>query len=107
MTYRESTALKLVTIVCETVLLPRITGQLLKWGSTGYTVTPAQGRGSRGTRTGDIPGECHRVEAVVDDATAERILSGVSDHYFENYAVIAWVADVQVVRGTKYVGAGG
>lgn len=99
----ELTRLKLVTVVAETVLRERITRRLLEWGATGFTVIESNGKGSRGIRSGDVPGEGVRIEAVVDAETAERILNGVSDRYFENYAVIAWVSDVQVVRGQKYV----
>ncbi len=97
------TRLRLVTIVGETVLRERLTRQLLEWGATGYTVTPSSGKGSRGIRTGDVPGEGLRIEAVVDSSTAERILSGIAGLYFEHFSVIAWVSEVQVVRGDKYV----
>jgi nitrogen regulatory protein P-II 2 len=33
---------------------------------------------------------------------AERILARVAEEYFAHYAVIAWVEDVEVVRGDKY-----
>jgi nitrogen regulatory protein P-II 2 len=95
--------LRLVTIVAETVLRDRITGRLLELGATGFTVTPSNGRGSRGIRSGDVPGEGVRIEAVVSPDVAVRILEEVSVQYFPAYAVIAWVAEVQVVRGGKYV----
>lgn len=44
-----------------------------------------------------------RIEVVVSDEVADRILDHVAEHYFPNYAVIAFVADVAVVRGDKYV----
>jgi hypothetical protein len=34
---------------------------------------------------------------------AEKILTHVSHEYFEHYACIAWLSDVQVVRGDQYV----
>jgi len=96
-------SLKLITIVAETVLRDRLPRRLLEWGATGFTVCASHGRGSRGTRTGDVPGESVRIEVIVDGEAADRILAGIRDLYFENYAVIAWVTDVQVVRGDKYV----
>jgi hypothetical protein len=36
---------------------------------------------------------------------AEKILTHVSHEYFEYYACIAWLADVQVVRGQQYTQA--
>jgi len=43
-----------------------------------------------------------RIETIVGPAVADRILEHVSANYFEDYAVIAWVDDVGVVRGDKY-----
>ena len=95
----------LVTIVAETVLGDQITRSLLELGATGYTVTESRGRGSRGIRTGDIPGTGLRIEAVVGTEVARAILKMVQERYFADYAVIAWTTEVDVVRGDKYLGA--
>lgn len=94
--------MKLVTIVVEPVLEPRITAALKSLGATGYTVTEARGTGSRGTRMGEVPGEGRRIEAVVSPPAAERILQYIADHYFADFAIIAFVTDVEVLRGEKY-----
>ena len=99
----ELQPLKLVTIVAETVLRERITQRLLDWGATGFTVVESSGRGSRGIRTGDVPGESVRIETLVTRPIAIRILEEVAERYFPNYAVIAWVTEVEVVRGEKYL----
>lgn len=95
--------LKLVTIVAESVLKDRIIREVQELGASGYTLVQSQGRGSRGLRTGDIPGESVRLEVVVDDEAAGNIIDHLAEKYFENYAVIAWVTDVNVVRGDKYL----
>ena len=59
--------------------------------------------GSRGMRASDPPGQGVRIEVVVGPEVADRILDHVAEHYFPHYAVIAFVADVAVVRGEKYV----
>ncbi len=100
----ELHGLQLVTIVAETVLRDRITRRLQDLGATGFTVTESQGRGSRGLRTGDVPGQGVRIETLVTPEVAVRILGMVAERYFADYAVIAWVTEVQVVRGDKYVG---
>ena len=99
-----ATRLRLVTIVAETILEERITRELLELGATGFTVTESHGRGSRGMRTGDIPGQGVRIEVVVPSAVSERIVARLRDAYFPHYAVIAWLTDVDVVRGEKYAG---
>ncbi len=95
--------LRLVTIVAETILEERITRELVELGATGFTVTESHGRGSRGMRTGDIPGDSVRIEVVVATSVADAIVERLRDAYFPHYAVIAWLTDVDVVRGEKYV----
>jgi len=94
--------LKLVTIVAEPVLEERLVRALQELGARGHTASAAHGGGSRGMRASDPPGESVRIETVVGAAAAERILAHVAEHYFPNYAVIAFVSDVHVVRGEKY-----
>jgi nitrogen regulatory protein P-II 2 len=95
--------LKLITIVAEPVLEEQITFELRKLGARGFTVTASHGEGSRGMRASAVPGDGVRIEAVVSAPVADRVLDHVAQHYFPRYAVIAFVGDVQVVRGEKYV----
>ncbi len=97
------TTLKLVTIICEPVLEAKIEQDLKRLGASGYTVTEGRGEGSRGLHAGDIPGSNLRIETIVAPDKAEPIMQWIADHYFEHYSVIAWLSDVQVVRGDKYV----
>ena len=98
----QTVPLKLVTVVAEPVLEERIVELLYRLGARGHTVTTAHGAGSRGMRASDPPGESVRIEVVVSDVVASRILDRVATEYFPHYAVIAFVLDVQVVRGEKY-----
>jgi nitrogen regulatory protein PII len=95
--------LYVVTLIAEPVLEDHITRDLLAHGATGFTVIEARGKGTRGIRTGDIPGQNVRIETVVTKRVAERILERVQDKWFESYAVIAWAHATKVVRGDKYV----
>ena len=65
------------------------------------------GRGARNARNVIDTGgaKTMRLEVVVPMDVAEKILTHVSHNYFEHYACIAWLADVQVVRGHQYVKA--
>ena len=91
-----------ITIVAEAVLEDRLLRELRALGATGYTITDARGAGSRGRRTMDLGGRNIRVEVIATAALADAILAHVAEHYFEHFAVIAWVDDVAVVRGDKY-----
>lgn len=96
-------SLKLVTIVAERILRDRIVEEIRRLGARGYTLTEASGEGSRGVRAHEWEGPDVKVETVVSPEVAERILAHVAEQYFEYYAVIAYVQDVTVVRGDKYV----
>lgn len=95
--------LELITIVAETVLEDVLTRGLLERGATGYTVTSSRGRGSRGVRSGDIPGEGVRIEVIVGPDRADVILDWIRRQYFPHYAVIVWSTRAEVLRGEKYV----
>lgn len=95
--------LKLVTIVTEALLEAGITTTLKKLGATGYTITDARGSGSRGVRdagwssSGNI-----RIEVICTPEVADRIATHLREHYYENYAMIIFIADVGVLRPGKF-----
>ena len=99
----HTVSLRLVTIVAEPVLEEQIVELLHRLGARGHTVTDSRGAGSRGMRAADPPGGGVRIEVVVSAEVADRILRHVAEQYFPNYAVIAFVSSVDVVRGDKYV----
>ena len=100
----NTVALKKVTIVAEAVLAPFIVREIRELGASGYTVIDVRGEGSRGVRASEWEGDNVMVETLVGAGTADRILAHVAAEYFEHYAVIAYVTDVHVVRGDKYLG---
>jgi nitrogen regulatory protein PII len=94
--------LRLVTLVAESVLAEMLTEDLKRLGARGFTKTEAQGEGSRHLRAGEIPGHNVKIETVVTPAVADAILEHVAQTYFSDYAIIAYVSEVHVVRGEKY-----
>jgi nitrogen regulatory protein P-II 2 len=94
--------LKLVTIIAEPVLEPRITQELRHLGASGFTVVEGRGEGSRGLHAAEIPGNNVRIETVVPPDVADRIVTHLASTYFTSYEVIAYLSDVAVVRGEKY-----
>lgn len=97
--------LKLVTVVGETVIMEDIAEEGLGLGATGFTLSEVVGQGSRSARNvAAVAGaKTMKLEFVVPMEVAERILTHVSHEYFEHYACIAWLSDVQVVRGQQYL----
>lgn len=96
-------SLKLITIITEAVVSEKIIREIQESGASGYTAVAAEGRGSRGVRASEWEGRNVKIEALVSDQVADKILHLLSEYYFENYAVVAYAQDVQVVRGEKYI----
>lgn len=99
----HTTTLKLVTIVTERILQDRLLQAVDSLGASGYTLTQATGRGSRGVRASEWEGPDTRIETLVSPAVADAIVEHIATHYFEHYAVIVFVQDAEVVRGEKYL----
>ncbi len=96
-------SLKLVTVVAEEVLKDQLVRKILELGATGASYHSTEGTGSRTARHDDVFGENFQLKVVCPQDVAERILTYISHHYFDDYAIVAWVSDVQVVRGSHYI----
>jgi nitrogen regulatory protein P-II 2 len=99
----NTVTLKLVTIVAEALLEPQLIREIRSLGASGYTLTRVHGEGSRGVRASEWEGGNIKIEALVGEELADRILTHVAETYFEHYAVVTYVTDAAVVRGDKYV----
>jgi nitrogen regulatory protein P-II 2 len=99
----QTTKLKLVTIIAESILEERLLRELRQLGARGYTIGAARGEGSRGFHGIDWEGQNVRLETLVSAEVAARILEHVSRHYFADYAVIVYTLDAEVLRSEKYL----
>lgn len=99
----ELTTLPMLTIIGESVLRDRLIEELARVGAKGYTITQVLGEGPRHIRSGDLPGDNVRIETITTREIADRLLEVLANDYFPDYAIIAFVSDVRVVRGSKYV----
>ncbi|MGV8942300.1 MAG: P-II family nitrogen regulator [Lysobacter sp.] len=94
---------KLLTIIAEALLEQRMVKDLERWGAHGYTITDARGKGGRGVRnagwehSGNI-----RVEVVCDATTAATIAEHLKEQYYDNYAMILFIGEVEVLRPEKF-----
>jgi nitrogen regulatory protein P-II 2 len=95
--------LKLITIVAEEVLKEQLIHKVQELGATGCSYHPTQGTGSRSARHDDVFGENFQMKIVCPQDVADKILTHISRHYFEKYAIVTWVMDVDVVRGSQYI----
>ena len=98
------TVLSKITIVSERLLKDDIIDLVKETGATGWTLTAVEGEGSRGVRAGEWEGRNVMIESLVSEANADRILMALNERFMENYAVVAWVTEVAVLRGEKFLG---
>lgn len=99
------TELTLVTVIAEAVLEHRLVHEVQAAGATGWTISGARGQGSRGVRASEWEGGNIRLEILCSSAVADRLLHVLEHHFFEHYAVVAFVHPVSVLRGEKYQAA--
>jgi nitrogen regulatory protein P-II 2 len=93
---------KLVTIICEPVLLPSILSLTKESGATGFTVTDVSGEGSGEKRSGEIPGSKSKIEVVAEPDLALKMMQQLADRFFKNYAVITYSSDISILRPEKF-----
>ena len=99
----ETSTVTLLTVVCEALLKERLLAELRQAGARGWTISEAQGEGSRHRRVGEILGDNIRLEILLSPRLADVLLTRLAEEYFPRFAIIAWTTSVQVVRGEKYV----
>lgn len=94
---------KKLTVVVEAVLEDRLTRELLSMGMKGYTAYEVRGHGLPGGATGDdFENATLKIESLMTADVADRALEHLAKEYFPHYSVIAYVEEVQVVRGSRY-----
>ena len=94
---------KLLTIVTEAVLETTLIRDIEKHDVRGYTITDARGKGSRGVRGAGLETSSNiRIEVVCDAGTASNLAAHLRDHYYEDYAMILFLSDVEVLRPAKF-----
>ena len=94
---------KLVTIVTEAALERHVVADAERLGARGCTVTDARGSGSHGRRESPWEhGGNVRIEIVCDEALAGRLVAHLRDTYYEAYAMVVFVSDVEVLRPQKF-----
>lgn len=94
--------LKKVTIIGERVLKDPLIAMLRQHGARGFTLTAVEGEGSRGVRASEWEGRNVCIDTIVSPEVAESLMDAVGERYFDDFAVIVYSMDVDVLRGEKY-----
>ena len=94
---------KLVTIITEAALESELLDRLEKLGASGYTITNARGKGSRGIRDAGWTSSSNiRIEVICSKKLAAEISGYLHEKYYQHYAMVVYESDVSVLREGKF-----
>ena len=93
----------LLTVITEAVIEKQLLRDFDHLGARGYTVSDARGRGSRGLRDASWDEAANiRIEVICPRAMAEDLISHLAANYYDDYAMVAFLQDVAILRGKKF-----
>jgi nitrogen regulatory protein P-II 2 len=94
--------MKRVIIIGDETAEHQILDEIHALGATGYTSYAVHGSGTKGNRPrhGE-PGNV-KIEVIATAELAQQILEHIAGHYFKDYTMIAYIDDVEVIRGAKF-----
>ncbi len=93
----------LLTVICEAALEKKLVADLEHLGAPGWTISDARGRGAHGVRSAGWETESNiRVEVICAPELAERLASHLQQRYYANYAMVCYLAQVEVLRPEKF-----
>jgi nitrogen regulatory protein PII len=95
---------KKITIVAERVLHDQLIDLLKRHQVSGWTAQNVTGEGSRGIRASEWEGSNVQIYTLVSEAIADAIMEDIAKHYFQNWSLVVYSQDVEVLRPDKYQG---
>ncbi len=99
----EMTARKLLTVVTEAALEDTLVHDIEALGARGYTITDARGKGGQGKRDATwAPHANIRLEVLCSADTALAICAALRERYSDNYSMVMFVGDDDVLRPEKF-----
>ncbi len=95
--------MKLVTIICESVLEERVVNLVIECGAHGHTAFPVRGSGSQGERHADIAETGNvQIEVILRETAAQTLIQRLHDQLFKHFAMVVRESDVRVLRADKF-----
>jgi len=98
----KTTPMKRLTIIGENAVEYLVVQDAHELGATGFTYTVVHGQGEKGMHPNRWQGPNAKIEIIATPDVAHRIFEHVAKKYFDQYAMIAFLDDVEVLRSEKF-----
>lgn len=96
---------RLLTIYTEAALESRLIADIEKYNAPGYTISNARGKGSHGSRAASWEANSNiRVEMICHAELARQFALYLQETYYDNYAMVTFISDIEVLRPNKFKG---
>ena len=93
----------LLTVFTEATLEHVLIKDIDRLGIRGYTICDARGKGSRGVRDATWDESKNiRIEIICARPQADTLLAHLQERYYSNYAMVACLSEVEVLRPGKF-----
>lgn len=93
----------LLTIYTEAALESHLINDMEQHGASGYTITNARGKGTRGLRSGSWDQNSNiRIEIICNTKLAHKLADYLQKNYYANYAMVTFISDIEVLRPEKF-----
>ncbi len=93
----------LLTVIGEAALEKKLVADMEQLGAPGWTISDVRGSGHRGVRNADWGTEGNiRVEIICTRELAERIANHLQQRYYDNYAMVCYLSQVDVLRPERF-----
>jgi MFS superfamily sulfate permease-like transporter len=99
---RATTRLRRITAIADASLEDRLVQKFVEDGATGYTSIPCRGAGRRGLASATSNGSLVRIEVVVPEPAAQRIVERVRKDILPTQGVTVVVETVEVLRTDQF-----
>jgi nitrogen regulatory protein PII len=94
---------KKLTIITEAILETILLDDIEKLGAKGHTIFEVSGKGARGARKGDWEQNRNvQIDIICDEQVASKIAQHCAEKYYQHYAMIIYLSDVEVLRPQKF-----
>lgn len=94
--------LKLVTIIALDALQQKLIKDIKACGCKGYTIAEVEGESIHAQHFTDWEGRNIKIETLVKEEVALKIMETLSTKYFDKYSIIAFISTVEVLRKEKF-----